>query len=1074
MHEARRPGKAFGHGNRDARLRQLRGRAILVLAIGVIAAASNRLPAQDTSVIHAPATLPALSVSPVAGPSFYIATPPDGEWVDGRDAPVLRKRLSLTLVGVPLATALQAIGERAGVELAFSTELIPLGARVSMKADDVTVAAALGWVLANARLDVLVTEGNHLTLVPHPPALADSSSAVVGTLVDAENSRAVPYGTVILVGTEYARFADADGQFRLTGLRPGTYTLRARQIGYSPHDTALRIDTLSRHVPLVVQLHRIPAVLPIVRVNGGKDCVATGPPDSAVNPGLAAIFAQVRENIDRFRLVLAEYPFRYRREERMVLRLIPGGDITEWVDTVAYESQRNRAYQVGDVVFVDSGAGRHARRHMELPTFGELGDSAFLTAHCFSYGRARTLAGKKGPKVLEIDFRPASAIASPDVEGSIYLDAKTFIVRRAVFRLTKPGVARPPVLGLSVTTTFREIVPLVPVFDGVASEQRLPRGPARGQPDTVLSLAGPVATPRVDRSAVESYRVLDAAFESRVLGEQPAPVVSSTADSVTPADAQALRGDVRRAGPTTASSARLVGRVVQRDGTPVPRALVGLFGVRDTTTTDDSGRFVVRAARAGPHMLWVSHAGFGSQRVPVTIDSDSAHDVTMTLAPQIPNRPASSDAEAYHAIGLDRRMRQLGEPLSEYQGGGHFATGRAIEEQIRGGQGVRLSQLLRSTRAFAEWPRSTPVDRAWVHACLAIAIDGVPEVHLTVQAAVPLANVDHLIDPAGIGAIEAYPPGDRSSEFAGLDAGAAHCTYVFIWTRDFLALGQLSDSSIGGAHTESRGRAVFPDSTTCRPPAPWDSIDVPIYATLVSQTRRPRGDMVRSGDVEPVLTALRSAFVMPSVLELPVFGYVFRKAMPTTRESKALQIAPTVASVIGFMLEANGGARDVRVEASALTGGADTAVLAGITDGASSRAVSWERRTDGERDAASWELRVTAGQPAIGDGTLILGRVHLPGWPLGHLASPAANAGPVQVLEEDPISTGRDSLMVEFVVDERGRVVTTSAHAVADSGAPGRLLPNEVLQALQQLQFHPALVQACPVRQLVRRGFVWY
>jgi hypothetical protein len=119
-------------------------------------------------------------------------------------------------------------------------------------------------------------------------------------------------------------------------------------------------------------------------------------------------------------------------------------------------------------------------------------------------------------------------------------------------------------------------------------------------------------------------------------------------------------------------------------------------------------------------------------------------------------------------------------------------------------------------------------------------------------------------------------------------------------------------------------------------------------------------------------------------------------------------------------------------------------------------------------------LSVTAGQPVIGDGTLILGRVHLPAWPLGRLAASAANAGPVQVLEEDPISTGRDSLMVEFVVDERGRVVTRSAHAVADSGAPRRLLPNEVLQALQQLQFHPALVQACPVRQLVRRGFVWH
>jgi hypothetical protein len=56
---------------------------------------------------------------------------------------VLQRRVSLTLIGIPLATAVKAIADRAGLELAFNAEAIPSGARVSMKADDITVGAAV-------------------------------------------------------------------------------------------------------------------------------------------------------------------------------------------------------------------------------------------------------------------------------------------------------------------------------------------------------------------------------------------------------------------------------------------------------------------------------------------------------------------------------------------------------------------------------------------------------------------------------------------------------------------------------------------------------------------------------------------------------------------------------------------------------------------------------------------------------------------------------------------------------------------------------------------------------------------
>src|SRR5208337_4873397 len=136
------------------------------------------------------------------------------------------------------------------------------------------------------------------------------------------------------------------GAFTLTRLAPGSYHLRARQIGYSPTDTTVDVGRGATVVTL--RLTRIALTLSAIQVEGrrSRGCVATGVPDSTVNPGLAAIFAQVRENVDRFRLVLDEYPFRYDLEEHAYVRIQPGGDSTEWSDTVSYESRDRRPYHV--------------------------------------------------------------------------------------------------------------------------------------------------------------------------------------------------------------------------------------------------------------------------------------------------------------------------------------------------------------------------------------------------------------------------------------------------------------------------------------------------------------------------------------------------------------------------------------------------------------------------------------------------------------------------------------------------------------------------------------------------------
>jgi hypothetical protein len=367
-----------------------------------------------------------------------------------------------------------------------------------------------------------------LGLIARAPALhaapaihADSSGTLAGVLVGKEDGQPVPYGTVLIVETGEERFTSDSGAFRITGLVPGAYTVRARQIGYAPKDTTVQIEPAPAVTTVSIQLARLPVILRTVRVQGhlSDKCVAAGIPDSTIDPALASLFTQVRENVDRYRLLMREYPFRYAREEQRFTRYDPNGarqDVREAVDTAVFESRARRPYHVGGILYYDNDAAGRRLLYMYLPTFGELGDSAFLAAHCFRYGGAAPSAGEASEDLIRVDFVPLSRIKQPDVSGSVYLDAQRLTVRRAVFQMTKPGEVRPPVLGFKVTTSFRELVPLVPLMDSVETEQPIPGEVVFRFTPGVKPTPGNASddSRRVAREVIQRYRVLNVEFEN--------------------------------------------------------------------------------------------------------------------------------------------------------------------------------------------------------------------------------------------------------------------------------------------------------------------------------------------------------------------------------------------------------------------------------------------------------------------------------------------------------------------------------------------------------------------------------
>src|SRR6266567_8932608 len=164
------------------------------------------------------------------GPRFLLAAALHPVPVDVSRTPVLRKRLSLDLGDVPLKVALAAIAQRSGLDLVYSDDVLPVGARVSLRAEGITVAAALTDVLTDADVEVVFSRNGRAALVPRAKAGMVDSGSVRGRVTDAKSGQPIARASVVLAGTRWRGVTDNGGEYRIHDVAAGTYTLTASRI----------------------------------------------------------------------------------------------------------------------------------------------------------------------------------------------------------------------------------------------------------------------------------------------------------------------------------------------------------------------------------------------------------------------------------------------------------------------------------------------------------------------------------------------------------------------------------------------------------------------------------------------------------------------------------------------------------------------------------------------------------------------------------------------------------------------------------------------------------------------------
>ena len=131
------------------------------------------------------------------------------------------------------------------------------------------------------------------------------------------------------------------------------------------------------------------------------------------------------------------------------------------VDSVLLRSDKPIwTYRPGHVLEQDRPEGL-----IHLPLLSDFASDEFVKNHCFRYaGEVMTLEGA----AIKIEFRAADRLRSPDVNGSILLDATSYQIRSAEIRLSRvPDPMSRFVSSITATTLFREVEPSVLVISRV-------------------------------------------------------------------------------------------------------------------------------------------------------------------------------------------------------------------------------------------------------------------------------------------------------------------------------------------------------------------------------------------------------------------------------------------------------------------------------------------------------------------------------------------------------------------------------------------------------------------------------
>jgi hypothetical protein len=296
--------------------------------------------------------------------------------------------------------------------------------------------------------------------------------AVSGVVRDSASGAPLPYAIVRGDdGTD--RLTDYQGRFRITAAREFV----VRRIGYAPRTIAVPSGATDP-TTIDVALAALSLQLRTVDVRDNlppelRRCRTPGVPDRTQYPRLAAVLDQVRDNATQYTLAADAYPVDVLADRRLLYRNASEFRI-EQHDSTLYRLAARPLYKPGQVV---RAVPRVASDYeLFLPSLPDFADSAFLERHCWWEGGVDSWPTGD---VVRIDFGLSDRLRDPDVAGSVWLDADSYLIRSYELVLVRQPRALKGTREVRVVSCFRDAARGLRVLDAVRSRTTYERSAGR-------------------------------------------------------------------------------------------------------------------------------------------------------------------------------------------------------------------------------------------------------------------------------------------------------------------------------------------------------------------------------------------------------------------------------------------------------------------------------------------------------------------------------------------------------------------------------------------------------------------
>jgi len=216
------------------------------------------------------------------------------------------------------------------------------------------------------------------------------------------------------------------------------------------------------------------------------------------------------------------------------------------------------------------------------------------------------------------------------------------------------------------------------------------------------------------------------------------------------------------------ANAVLTGRILDRAGTPLPRARVSVDSAY--TVSGPDGRFVLRNLRSGTRAVVVRRLGYDPAEVVVALRARAPSDVTVKLSEFTP----VLDTVVVRAVALNRELQRVGFAQRKAAGTGYYLT----PQQIADRNASRITDLLEGApmlRRTYEGGRTVisarPHGVNLFQGCVSYFVDGIEWRG---------GGVEDFIWPAEVAAVEVYSSNFVPHQFART---SQPCETVVIWTK---------------------------------------------------------------------------------------------------------------------------------------------------------------------------------------------------------------------------------------------------------------------------------------------------